>query len=77
MTTTDASARIVQALGPYQDGIWYPAERWAEDLGISRQTLLNRRASGAPGPLGTIIHGRLFFAGEDLNAWLRAQREES
>ena len=62
-------------LGPYEDGAWYPASRWADDLGIAEQTIHNRRAAKAPGPRATKIHGRLGYLGADLNEWLRSQRE--
>jgi hypothetical protein len=63
-------------IGPFHADAWYSAATLAAALGMSKQSLHNRRNARGGVPLATKINGKLFFRGADIVKWLEACRED-
>lgn len=55
------------------DACWYSTEAFAGLLGITRQTLLNKRSDGEGLPTPARIGNRHYYRGADIRAWLQEQ----
>jgi hypothetical protein len=73
-----ASPHPPERIGPFHPDVLYLGSAVAEEhFGQRWSSWLNARSEGRTTPEATLISGRIYYRGSDLNAWLDRQREVS